>query len=212
MSSPISIAIITASTRKPRVGPHITTYVRTLLDGFIATLPQSTDSRFTLTSIDLADWPLPFYDEPLMPARITKTADYAHEHTRKWSTEISKHSAFIFVTPQYNWGYPAVLKNAIDFLFNEWKGKPALVVSYGGHGGGKSGAQLQQVLAGCRMQVCTTQPTLAFPSSEATVAAALKGELVGSFSEEENQRVPEGFKELLTLLGFLEVENAETTT
>ena len=48
-------------------------------------------------------------------------------------------SALMFVTPQYNWGYPASLKNAIDYLFREWNDKPAIVVSYGSRGGDKAG-------------------------------------------------------------------------
>ena len=54
---------------------------------------------------------------------------------------------------QYNWGYPAVLKNAIDYLYHEWKGKPAAIVSYGGHGGGKGAAQLHQVSS--TLQLCS---------------------------------------------------------
>ena len=46
---------------------------------------------------------------------------------------------------QYNWGYPAALKNALDYLYQSWNGKPAMIVSYGSHGGGKGAAQLKQV-------------------------------------------------------------------
>ena len=48
---------------------------------------------------------------------------------------------------QYNWGYPAALKNALDYLYRSWNGKPAMIVSYGSHGGGKGAAQLKQVRA-----------------------------------------------------------------
>ena len=48
---------------------------------------------------------------------------------------------------QYNWGYPAALKNALDYLYRSWNGKPAMIVSYGSHGGGKGAAQLKQVHA-----------------------------------------------------------------
>jgi NAD(P)H-dependent FMN reductase len=58
----------------------------------------------------------------------------------------------VFVTPQYNWGYPAPLKNAIDHLYKEWHGKPAMIVSYGHHGGGKCASQLNQVLKGVHMK------------------------------------------------------------
>jgi NAD(P)H-dependent FMN reductase len=52
--------------------------------------------------------------------------------------EIQKYSDIIFTLPQYNWGYPAVIKNAIDYLYYQWHEKPATIVSYGGHGGVKA--------------------------------------------------------------------------
>jgi NAD(P)H-dependent FMN reductase len=102
-------------------------------------------------------------DEPGIPSEITDPSGYSYDHTRQWSAEISSHSAFIFVTPQYNWSFPASIKNAIDYLYHEWKGKPAVIVSYGGHGGGKAAAQLHQVLLGIRMRVMETRVELQFP-------------------------------------------------
>ena len=52
-----------------------------------------------------------------------------HEHTKEWSQKPASLQGFIFVTPQYNWGYLAALKNALDFLFKEWNGKPASVIA-----------------------------------------------------------------------------------
>jgi hypothetical protein len=56
------------------------------------------------------------------------------------------------VFPQYNWGYPAVLKNALDFLYHEWANKPAGLVTYGSRGGGLAATQLRQVLQGLHMR------------------------------------------------------------
>jgi NAD(P)H-dependent FMN reductase len=64
------------------------------------------------------------------------------------------------VTPQYNWGYPAPLKNALDHLYKEWSSKPALIVTYGGHGGGRCAEQLQQVCHGLHMTPIITKPGL----------------------------------------------------
>jgi NAD(P)H-dependent FMN reductase len=52
------------------------------------------------------------------------------------------------------------LKNAIDHLYREWRGKPAMIVSYGSHGGGKCAAQLQQVADCLKMRVAPTMPAL----------------------------------------------------
>ncbi|HEY3887164.1 MAG TPA: NAD(P)H-dependent oxidoreductase [Caulobacteraceae bacterium] len=106
--------------------------------------------------IDLKDWPLPMDDEPGVPAR----GAYEFEHTRAWSRKIAGAGAFVFVTPQYNWGYPAPLKNALDHLYQEWDGKPAMIVTYGGHGGGRCAEQLRQVCDGLHMTPIATRPGL----------------------------------------------------
>jgi NAD(P)H-dependent FMN reductase len=98
--------------------------------------------------VDLAEISLPFLDEPLKPA----LGRYEREHTRRWSTLVRSYDVFVFVFPQYNWGYPAVLKNALDFLYAEWHDKPAGMVSYGTRGGGKGAAQLREVLQGLHMR------------------------------------------------------------
>ncbi|TVY34495.1 NAD(P)H-dependent FMN reductase [Lachnellula subtilissima] len=118
------------------------------------------------------------FNESAIPAQTKDPSAYTQPHTRAWSAEISKHQAFIFVLPQYNWGYPAVLKNALDYLFHEWSGKPAMVVSYGGHGGGKAAEQLKQVLQALKMRVVENMPALTFPGHDA-ILAATRGEEFG---------------------------------
>jgi NAD(P)H-dependent FMN reductase len=95
-------------------------------------------------------------DEPEEPFKGLYTKD----HTKAWSNHISLANGFIFVTPQYNWGYPASLKNALDFLYKEWHHKPAIIVSYAHRGGGKAAAQLRQVLEGLHMEPTPTMPAL----------------------------------------------------
>lgn len=100
---------------------------------------------FDIELIDLREWPLPFFDEVASPARIG--GDYTSEVARRWSEKIRGADGFIFVTPEYNHGYPAVLKNALDYLFYEWAYKPAAFVSYswGESGGMRAVEQLRQV-------------------------------------------------------------------
>ena len=142
-----SIAIIIGSTRPNRIGRQVAEWVKSVL-------PASDELSFEL--IDLADWNLPLLDEPVMAAR----GSYANEHTKAWSEKIARYDGFIFVTPQYNWGYPASLKNALDYLYAEWNGKPAVIISYGYRGGGKAAAQLSQVLEGLRMRPVETMPAI----------------------------------------------------
>ncbi|QRN55874.1 NAD(P)H-dependent oxidoreductase [Dyella caseinilytica] len=114
----------------------------------------STDLAYEV--IDLADWSLPMDDEPGLP----HAGEYIQSHTHAWSEKVRSAAAVVFVTPQYNWGYPAPLKNAIDHLYSEWRGKPTAIISYGGHGGSKCAKQLRQVGAGLKMRVMTTAPAL----------------------------------------------------
>jgi NAD(P)H-dependent FMN reductase len=182
---PRLVYVISASTRPTRICPDIARWV-------MAAAPAAADLALEL--VDLADWPLPMADEPGIPAR----GGYIQEHTRVWSRKIAAAAAYVFVTPQYNWGYPAPLKNALDHLYQEWTGKPAMIVSYGFHGGGKCAAQLRQVLDGLRMRPAATMPALTLPpemKDDAGVEAALAG-----FAE-EIPSIAKAFNELAALLG-----------
>lgn len=194
MQSP-RIGLIVCSQRSPRAGLQIGQFVlRTITDAFPAA---------DVSLIDLAEWNLPLYNEPDIPSQITSADQYTHAHTKAWSKEISSHDAFIFVTPQYNWGYPASIKNAIDYLYHEWKGKPALIVSYGGHGGGKAAAQLHQVLQGVRMSPMDRRISLTFPDKPTVIRAATGEDLElakdGGLWAEECEGIREAFGELVQL-------------
>jgi NAD(P)H-dependent FMN reductase/DNA-binding MarR family transcriptional regulator len=132
------VAVIIGSTRPGRICPGIAGWVRDAL---------ATETPLTYELLDLADVKLPMLDEPLMAALHT----YAHPHTEAWSQVVDGYGGFVFVFPQYNWGYPAVLKNALDFLFDEWSDKPASMISYGTKGGNRGVAQLSTVLQGLDM-------------------------------------------------------------
>jgi len=182
MMTPARIGVIIGSQRNPRAGPQIATWVLNVLREY-QNSHSTTDRRpYDLSLVDLNDHHLPLYDEPGIPSQIKTPDGYAHEHTKAWSRCISSFDGFVFVTPQYNWGYPAGLKNAIDYLYNEWKGKPGIVVSYGGHGGGKAAVQLQGVLGGLRISVVPKAPALTFPDHDFLVRAS-KGEDLGLAGE-----------------------------
>jgi NAD(P)H-dependent FMN reductase len=206
-----SIGVILCSTRQPRVCPQVAAFVIETFENWAssasAELHGSPPGRLHL--IDLAVWNLPLFDEPNIPSQVTNHSDYGQTHTRAWSLEIQKYSAFIFVLPQYNWGYPAAIKNAIDYLFNEWHGKPAMIVSYGGHGGVKAAGQLRQVLQGVRMNVAETMPALSFPSKKALLQAT-KGEQLDMLGEagiwnSEREGICKAFEELMALVSPSEV-------
>jgi len=93
--------------------------------------------EFDIEILDLKEINLPLMDEPNHP----KLGEYIHNHTKGWSKTISGADAFVFITPEYNYSFPASIKNALDYLFNEWYGKPAAFVSYGGISGGVRAVQ-----------------------------------------------------------------------
>jgi NAD(P)H-dependent FMN reductase len=154
-----AVLVVMGSTRAGRLCPKIAAWV-------ISVARDATDLTFELA--DLVDWPLPMTDEPGIPA----LGGYRQAHTCAWSDKVTGADAIMFVTPQYNWGYPAPLKNAIDHLYKEWTGKPVAIVTYGGHGGGKCAAQLRQVTEGLKMRPVPTMPGL-----ELTDEMILSGDL-----------------------------------
>jgi NAD(P)H-dependent FMN reductase len=145
-----TVLLIMGSTRAGRICPRIATWIQQI--GLACT-----DLAYEV--VDLADWPLPMDDEPGIPA----LGVYSQPHTRAWSDKIKAADAVAFVTPQFNWGYPAALKNAIDHLFSEWQDKPAMIVTYGGHGGSRCAKQLRRVAAAVKMRVAVTTPAITLP-------------------------------------------------
>ena len=133
------IAVVIGSTRPTRICADIAAWAcDTIQDG----------SELSYELLDLAKVSLPFLDEPLKAA----LHQYQHEHTKRWSAIVSSFDAFFFVFPQYNWGYPAVLKNALDFLYDEWRDKPATFATYGTRGGSRAAAQFSSILTGLHMK------------------------------------------------------------
>ncbi len=138
MTNPI-LQIIIASTRPGRVGPSVASWIhqRAIAHG-----------GFDVELIDLAEVNLPMFDEPNHP----RLHQYVHQHTKDWSATIDRADAFIFVIPEYNYGFNAAIKNAIDYLNAEWKHKPVGFVSYGGVGAGTRAVQmLKQVITALSM-------------------------------------------------------------
>ncbi|HYV95170.1 MAG TPA: NAD(P)H-dependent oxidoreductase [Chitinophagales bacterium] len=125
----LQLKIIVASTRPGRKGIVIAKWI-------LETAQKQ--SEFETELLDLAEINLPFLDEPEHP-RFKK---YSKQHTFEWSAKIESGDAFIAVTPEYNYGYPAPLKNALDFVYQEWGNKPIAFVSYGGIAGGIRAVQL----------------------------------------------------------------------
>lgn len=100
--------------------------------------------------LDLRDYPMPFFDEKTYPS--DPAMEYSHEVAATWAKKVAEADGYIIVTPEYNHGYPSVLKNALDYAYHEWNDKPVAFFSYGGAAGGaRAVEQLRQVALGLQM-------------------------------------------------------------
>jgi NAD(P)H-dependent FMN reductase len=93
--------------------------------------------------LDLRDYPLPFFEEPLPPGFAKD--NYSNPAIIRWREKIREADGFIICSPEYNHGYPAVLKNALDTVYHAWSRKAVAFVSWGGAGGTRGVEQLRLV-------------------------------------------------------------------
>jgi len=100
--------------------------------------------------LDLRDFPMPFFDQAVPPA-MPGRPPYTNEVVQRWTAAIAQSDGFVFVTPEYNFGPPAVLKNAIDWVYPEWNRKAAAFVSAGGVGGARSIQQLRETASALQL-------------------------------------------------------------
>ncbi|WP_109474116.1 NADPH-dependent FMN reductase [Ornithinimicrobium cavernae] len=127
----LKIGIVVSSSRPNRIGPKVAQWVSELA-------PYGTE----VDVIDLAAVELPFLAEPELPA----TGNYTLPSTIAWSEQVRGYDALIITLPEYNAGYPAVVKNAIDSLHAEWNGLPVGVIGYGWGAAANSVKQFGEVL------------------------------------------------------------------
>ncbi len=134
MSKQPVLQIIIGSTRPQRVGGAVAEW-------FIQRAREH--GHFDVRVTDLRELDLPLMNE----AKHPRLQQYEHEHTKAWSKTIDEADAIVFVIPEYNFSFTAPVKNALDYLFNEWANKALGLVSYGGVSGGLRAAQALKPVA-----------------------------------------------------------------
>ena len=130
------ISVIIGSTREGRFSEKPAKWIVDQLKN-----RRGVDARL----LDLRDYPMPFFDQPVTPATPGRPA-FEHEVVQRWTAAIAQSDGFVFVTPEYNYGPPAVLKSAIDWVYPEWNRKAAGFVSYGSAVGARGVQQLRQTV------------------------------------------------------------------
>src|SRR6266700_1657730 len=108
----LSVKVILGSTRQGRFGDKPAHWIL----GEAARQPGVETEL-----LDLRDHPLPFFDRPVSPVR--EQGVYPSLAVTRWAEQIAKADAYIVVSPEYNHGYSAVLKNAFDHIYPAWARK-----------------------------------------------------------------------------------------
>jgi len=146
--------IVIGSVRPVRVGPAVAEWVRA---------EAQKAGGWDIDYVDLAELALPFMDEPNHPV----LRKYTKQHTLYWSARVDAADTFVFVSPEYNHGFSPALKNALDFLSQEWWRKPYGVVSYGGISAGTRGiTALEPVLVQLGMLRASAEVELPFVATQ----------------------------------------------
>lgn len=136
------VLLLVCSSRPGALGPAVGQWLADTLAAHADLLDVD------LVPVAIGDLHLPFLDEEVHPS----TGIHHHEHTRRWSSLVEGADGFVFVTPEYNYGMPATLKNALDYLGPEWAWKPAGFVSYGHTSAGTRAVQhAKQVVTTLRL-------------------------------------------------------------
>ena len=146
-----AISVIVGSTREGRFSEKPAKWILQHLKK-----RESVDARL----LDLRDFPMPFFDQQATPAMPSR-APYQNEVVKKWTAAIAQSDGFVFVTPEYNYGAPAVLKNAMDWVYPEWNRKAAAFVSYGSAMGARGIQQLRLTLI--ELQVAPIRTSVHIP-------------------------------------------------
>jgi NAD(P)H-dependent FMN reductase len=141
---------VIASVREGRVGLPVSEW-------FIERARQH--ARFDVTVVDLKEWDLPVFAERYHP----RLRQYESDKQKAWSAAVAGLDAFVFVTPEYNYGTAPALLNALDYLYVEWNYKAAAFVSYGGISGGLRAVQMtKQTLGALKMVPIVEAVTIPF--------------------------------------------------
>ena len=140
----LKIAIIVGSTRPGRKADVVAKWAYEIAG-------QRSDAEFEI--VDIKDFNLPLLDEPNSPL----FGQYTRDHTKRWSAKIASFDGYVFVTPEYNHATSGALKNAIDFLYNEWVNKTAGFIAYGGTSGARAVENLRLIMAELQVATVRTQ-------------------------------------------------------
>src|SRR3990167_8722275 len=136
----LNIKVIVGSTREARFSDKAAAWI---------TGEIRKQKEIEVETLDLRNYDMPFYNEPVSPSY--KQEPFKNEAVARFTKKIAEGDAFVIVTPEYNHGTSGVLKNALDWVYQEWNNKPVSFVSYGSVGGARAIEQLRLVAVELQM-------------------------------------------------------------
>lgn len=137
----LKIGIILGSTREGRLSPQVGEWVKSLAD-------KRGDAEYEI--IDIADFKLPLLGEPGQDA----------SGAAAWTAKIASCDGFVFIVQEYNHSITGALKNALDYVRQEWNDKAAGIVSYGSVGGARAAEHLRGILGELSVADVRVHPAL----------------------------------------------------
>lgn len=167
------ISVIVGSTREGRFSEKPAEWIMSLMKK-----REDIDARL----LDLRDYPMPFFDQAYTPATPGRPA-FENEVVKRWTAAIAESDGFVVVSPEYNYGPSAVLKNAIDWVYPEWRRKAVGFVGWGSVGGARGIQQLREIAV--ELQLAPIKSSVNIPV--ATLMAHFQGGDVAAGLAELNQ-------------------------
>lgn len=152
-TTPLSLKIITGSVRDGRFSEKAAAWIDAEL---------RKQEGLAVELLDLRDYEMPFFNEAETPSM--KSKPYENEAVARFTTKIGEGDAYVIVTPEYNRGTSGVLKNALDWVYQEWNKKPVAFVSYGSVGGARAVEQLR--LSAIELQMAPIRTAVHFPGED----------------------------------------------
>lgn len=168
---PLNIKVIAGSTREGRFSDKAAAWIAEEI---------KKQEEVMVEIIDLHDYDMPFFNESISPS--FKQEPYKNEAVARFTKKIEEGDAFVMVTPEYNHGTSGVLKNALDWVYQEWNNKPVAFVSYGSVGGARAVEQLR--LNAIELQMAPIRNAVHIPGEQYFPVAFGKAEVKDLFASQ----------------------------
>jgi NAD(P)H-dependent FMN reductase len=172
MSEPLKIKVIIGSTREGRFAEKPARWITGLL---------GKKEGVELEVLDLRDYPMPFFSEAETPSY--KKQPYTEPNVVKWTAKVAEADGFVIIAPEYNHGYSAVLKNALDYVGSEWNSKAVGFVGYGSAMGSRAIEQLRSVVIELGMAPIKYSVHMPFDVIMASMQGTPEAELFTAYDE-----------------------------